>query len=78
MFVVDKFPALPWRRRLLMVLLAVATAAAVVFSLLAPPGGSKFKRPDVERCAAGQTTGCVGGTAGVIPPPRVPTSGASR
>jgi hypothetical protein len=68
----NPYPRLPLRRRLLILLLAVATAITVALLLLYPPGGVQRKRPppgaDAPRCAAGQTTGCVGGMAEVIVP----------
>ncbi len=73
MYIVEDFPAAPWRRRLLLLLLAVATAVAIVLILLDPLGGIQRKAPappaDVARCALGQTEGCVGGTAAVIVAP---------
>lgn len=69
----DNFPRMAWRRRLLVVGLAVATAVTIVLTLLNPPGGVQRKRPppppDVARCAEGQNTNCVGGTATVIVAP---------
>lgn len=67
-----RYRPLTARRRWLLLLLAVATGAAVVGTLLDPPGGVKRvrpKTPDAAPCAAGQTSGCVGGTAEVIVQP---------
>ncbi len=70
---IPAFPRMPWRRRLLTVALAMATAVVIVVTLLHPPGGVQRKRPppppDVARCAEGQSTNCVGGTATVIVAP---------
>lgn len=69
---VPEFPRQPWRRRLLMVALAIAMGWAVVTTMVDPPGGIKRNPPprvDVPTCQAGQTTGCVGGTAAVIVAP---------
>jgi hypothetical protein len=77
MYEVEEFPRMPWRRRLWVTGLALATAAVVMGSVLAPPGGSKAKRlppPDAARCANGQDTGCVGGTATVIMAPPLAAS----
>jgi hypothetical protein len=72
------YPRIPWRRRLLILVLAIVTAITVVLTLLYPPGGVQRKRhaaPDAPRCASGQTTDCVGGTAAVIVAPAgVPAS----
>ena len=79
MYEVEDFPHLAWRRRLWVLGLALATAAVVMGSVLAPPGASKTKRlpaPDPARCANGQDTGCVGGTATVIVAPLSPSGSA--
>lgn len=80
MFEVEKFPAAPWRRRLLVLVLALGTAWLVMSSVLGRPGAADFKPPpraDQPACSAGQTTGCVGGTASVILP-AAPASAAAR
>lgn len=73
MFEPDPFPRFPWRRRLLIVALALATSTTVLVYVMLPPAGSKrhgpVVTPDAARCSAGQTTGCVGGTAAVINAP---------
>jgi len=67
-----------WRRRFFSIALAMATAITIVLTLLNPPGGVKRHKPppppDVARCEPGQTTGCVGGLAGVIAPPTAAAS----
>ena len=69
----DPFPRFPWRRRLLILALALATSTTVLVYVMLPPAGSKrhgpVVTPDAARCAAGQTTDCVGGTAAVIVAP---------
>lgn len=68
----DDYRPIPRRRRWQVALLGIATAIAIVLLLLDPPGGVKRVRklpPDTQRCADGQTTGCVGGTASVIVAP---------
>ena len=64
---IDEFRPVPWRRRLLLLALGVATAVTIGTTLLAGPGGVRTRAPaDAPRCAPGQTSGCVGGTASVI------------
>lgn len=74
----SRYEPLNARRRLLLLALAIATAVTVVLVMTDPPGGidrsQRPPRPDVERCAPGQTTDCVGGTATVI----VPAASAAR
>lgn len=78
---------LPWKRgpqfrpttgrqRLVIVVLAVATTLTIGGAMLSRHAeylGVQLLRAEAEppRCAPGQTTGCVGGTMGVIvvPPP---------
>ncbi len=77
---VPAFPGMPWRRRLLFVGLALVMGWAVVTTMVDPPGGIKRHPPprvDAPTCAAGQTQGCVGGTAQVIVAP-TPAAPASR
>ena len=63
----DQFRPVTWRRRLLLLALGVATAVTIVTTLLAGPGGVRTRPPaDAPRCAPGQTTACVGGTANLI------------
>ena len=74
----DEFRPVPWHRRLLLLALGVATAVTIVSTLLAGPGGVRTRPPaDAPRCAAGQDTGCVGGTATVIVTPPGAAVGAS-
>ncbi|MDP1901008.1 MAG: hypothetical protein Q8K96_11210 [Rubrivivax sp.] len=81
MYTPPKFPRPPLRRRLLIALLAVATAIVVAVMILKQPAGTHRGRPlpaavlaDAPRCTEGQTEGCVGGMAAVIP--TVPASAA--
>jgi hypothetical protein len=65
----ESYPPLQAWRRILILLLAVATGVAMVLMLLHPPGGVKRTRLAVQapaECAAGQSSGCVGGKADVI------------
>lgn len=81
---VERFRPLSHRRRLLIALLAVATAVAVVLTLLDPPGAAPRPRATQAaasaasapaRCAAGQTSGCIGGKVDVIvPAPAAPNA----
>lgn len=68
----SRYEPLTARRRLVLLALAVATAVTVVLVMTDPPGGidrsQRAPRPDAGRCAPGQTTDCVGGTATVIMP----------
>jgi hypothetical protein len=83
------FKPTPPRRRLVIVLLALGTSFTIggammvrhiehmrVKSLLVDeaPAGAAAEPP---RCAPGQTTGCVGGTMGVIVVPAAPARSAS-
>ena len=66
----QNYPAPTLRRRLLVALLAIATAITIGWLMIYRVGGVKPKAPppppDVQRCAAGQQEGCVGGRAAVI------------
>jgi hypothetical protein len=66
----EDFPGLPRRRKLLIALLAVTMAVVVVLMLTERPGSSdidpRLLQADSQRCAAGQSKGCVGGRAEVI------------
>ena len=74
----DRYRPLSTRKHLFIVVLAIATAATVLVSMLfrlgSPPPPPRAVAPDAARCAAGQTTGCVGGLATVI---ALPASAAS-
>lgn len=74
----DPYRPMSGRRRLLIVVLAIATGLTVLLSLIYRPGAAPppppATTPDAERCAAGQSQGCVGGKADVI----VPAPAASR
>jgi hypothetical protein len=75
---VEPFPRPSWRRRLRVLLLAVATASTILLFILVRQ--ASFLRPpppDAARCAAGQTSGCVGGMASVIVAP-APAASAPR
>ncbi|MDE2613711.1 MAG: hypothetical protein KGL78_09740 [Burkholderiales bacterium] len=66
---VARYRPLGRRRRLFALLLAVATAATLSWLLLEP--GAQRKRTTAQAahaCAAGQTSGCVGGKVDVIVP----------
>jgi hypothetical protein len=71
----DSYRPVSSRQRWWIALLAIATAATVLLSLIYRPGGVRRAAapavPDQPVCAAGQSTGCVGGKADVIfvPPP---------
>lgn len=74
------YPRPSGRRRLLVALLAVSTAVTVMYLVLEKPGGPKAPPraaagPAV--CAAGQTSGCVGGLAQVLPAAPPATASAS-
>lgn len=76
----DSYRPLTPRRRVLIALLAVATALTLILMMLervgAPPLPRPPPRPDAARCAAGQTTDCVGGKAEVIVMPAQPPASA--
>ena len=85
----ERFQPFSRRQRLLIVALAVGTTLAIGVAMLAPHvdylrARLALDRADKPPCTAGQTTGCVGGTMGVIvvpaapPPPPSPTSSAPR
>lgn len=65
----DRYQPLSAKKLALIVVLALLTATTVMLSMLARPGKGpppvRAVAPDAARCAAGQTTGCVGGTATV-------------
>lgn len=75
-----RYQPLSRRRRLLLLGLAVATALVVVWLMLRPqlrllearraPAASPASA--AQPCGAQQTTGCVGGTMGVIVAPAAP------
>lgn len=66
----DRYRPLTARMHWFILVLAIATAATVMLSILlrpgSPPAPPRAVAPDVARCVAGQTTGCVGGMAAVI------------
>lgn len=66
----DRYEPLTTRKKALVVVLALATAATVLLSMIyrlgSPPPPPRAVAPDAARCAVGQTTDCVGGTAAVI------------
>ena len=66
----DRYRPLTVKKQMLVVVLALATAATVLLSMVyrpgSPPPPPRAVAPDAARCAAGQTTDCVGGTATVI------------
>jgi hypothetical protein len=76
---VERYRPLKLRRRVLVLLLALATAGVVMWGVLGKPGGAALGEAerkarggvaaDAPRCAPGQSTGCVGGTATVIVAP---------
>ena len=69
----DRYRPTSRRQRLVIVAVAVATVVALWMLLLYRPGGHYEPR----RCAAGQTTDCVGGQASVTLIPASPASGAA-
>lgn len=74
------YPRPSGRRRLLVALLAVSTAVTVMYLVLEKPGGPKAPPraaagPAV--CTAGQTSGCVGGLAQVLPAAPLPAASAN-
>jgi len=72
------FPATPLRRRLLIAGLAVTTAVTLILMMLERVGAPPLPRPPSTQeqvgCAAGQSTGCVGGKADVILLPARPAA----
>ena len=66
----DRYQPLTAKTRVLVVVLALLTAATVMLSMIyrpgSPPPPPRAVAPDAPRCAPGQSTGCVGGTAAVI------------
>ena len=66
----DRYRPLTVKKQMLVVVLALATAATVLLSMVYRPGSTppppRAVAPDAARCAVGQTTDCVGGTAAVI------------
>jgi hypothetical protein len=81
----EHFEPFSRRQRLLIVALAVGTTLAIGVAMLAPHvdylrARLALDRADKPACAAGQTTGCVGGTMGVIvvPVAPLPPSSAAR
>jgi len=66
----DTYQPLNVKKRVLVVVLALVTAATVLLSMIyrpgSPPPPPHAVAPDAARCAVGQTTDCVGGTAAVI------------
>lgn len=66
----DRYRPLTVKKQVLVVVLALGTAATVMLSMIyrlgSPPVPPPAVAPDAPRCAAGQTTGCVGGTVAVI------------
>jgi hypothetical protein len=78
---VDSYQPIPKRRRWLILVLAISTAITIVWMMLERIGAPPLRRiatPDAAApCAAGQSTGCVGGTASVIMV-APPASAASR
>jgi hypothetical protein len=82
MYEVEKFPAMPWRRKLLLLACALATVTLILSQMMSKPGAGPYKppaqlaSPDPARCAPGQTTECVGGMATVILP-ATPVAGSA-
>jgi hypothetical protein len=77
----DDYRPIPRNRRWQIAVLGVGTAIGIVLLLLYPPGGVKRVRklpPDAARCAASQTTDCVGGTVNVIVAPSAGAASAPR
>lgn len=80
----DSYRPVSSRQRLWIVVLAIVTASTVLLSLIYRPGGARRPAvpevPDRAACAAGQSTGCVGGKADVIfvPPPSASAMPAPR
>lgn len=66
----DRYRPLSAKKQVLVVVLALFTATTVLLSMIyrpgSPPPPPRTPAPDVARCAPGQTSGCVGGTAAVI------------
>lgn len=66
----DRYRPLTAKKKVLVVVLALLTATTVLLSMIyrpgSPPPPPRAVAPDAARCAPGQTTGCVGGTASVI------------
>jgi hypothetical protein len=66
----DRYRPLSVKKQVLIAVLALLTATTVLVSMLfrlgSPPPPPRAVAPDAARCTAGQTTGCVGGTAAVI------------
>ena len=69
----------PTSRRQRLIIIAVTAATVVVLWLLLiyHPGGKPRVYPEPARCAAGQTSGCVGGKADVMLIPASPASPAA-
>jgi hypothetical protein len=77
-----RYRPVPLRRRLLIGLLAIVTASTVVWSLTRKSGGpgppsAASATADVAPCAAGESQGCVGGTAAVIMLPAAPRAASA-
>jgi hypothetical protein len=67
----ERFKPFTRRQRLLIMAMAVGTTLTIGVSMLTPHvaylrAKLSMKPPEVPACTAGQTTGCVGGTMGVI------------
>ena len=67
----ERFRPFTRRQRLLIAAMAVGTTLTIGVSMLTPHvaylrARLAMKPPEVPACQAGQTTGCVGGTMGVI------------
>jgi hypothetical protein len=78
----ERFQPFSRRQRLLIIALAVGTTLLIGIAMLAPHvdylrARLALDRADRPPCAAGQTTGCVGGTMGVIVVPALPAPPAS-
>jgi hypothetical protein len=73
MYTHDPYRPLNRNKYVLIVVLAALTSGAVILAMVFHPGHPPVvpREPvaDAPRCAAGQTTGCVGGMATVISQP---------
>ena len=86
----DDYRPINWRRRVLIAVLAVATACALLLYMLGRRGDILQGRvpaaqlpnlpADVAACKPGQSAGCVGGMASILPAtgsPSAPRTAAS-
>lgn len=76
---VDRYRPTSRRQRLVIIAVALATAVVLWLLLLYRPGGNPYRYMPAPPapCAAGQTSGCVGGQANVLLLPAAPASGAT-